>query len=76
MIGIGTGAVALRSHRFQFASLLGLDGQSWGYSCHGVQQHDGRKKYYGKKYSMGSVVGVYVDTFKGQLEFFVNRRLG
>lgn len=74
MIGIGTSSVDLSSHQYKFASFLGLDNQSWGYSYRGLIQHQGRMKYYGKKFSVGCIVGVYVDTFKGHLEFYINRR--
>lgn len=74
MLGIGTDKVDLLSHRFQFSSFLGLDDQSWGYSYRGLTQHNGQLKYYGKKYSQGRIIGVYVDLFRGVLEFYLNRR--
>ncbi|XP_055625478.1 SPRY domain-containing SOCS box protein 3 isoform X2 [Toxorhynchites rutilus septentrionalis] len=74
MLGIGTDKVDLLSHRFKFASQLGLDDQSWGYSYRGVTQHNGQFKYYGKKFSQGRIIGIYVDMFRGVLEFYLNRR--
>ncbi|XP_058130485.1 SPRY domain-containing SOCS box protein 3 [Anopheles ziemanni] len=74
MFGIGTDKVDLRRHRFAFASVLGLDDQSWGYSYRGLAQHNGQLKYYGKKFSQGRIIGIYVDMHRGTLEFFLNRR--
>lgn len=74
MLGIGTDKVDLLSHRFKFASVLGLDDQSWGYSYRGLTQHNGQLKYYGKKFSQGRIIGIYVDMFRGVLEFYLNRR--
>ncbi|XP_055595768.1 SPRY domain-containing SOCS box protein 3 isoform X2 [Uranotaenia lowii] len=74
MLGIGTDRMSLQAHRFKFASVLGLDDQSWGYSYRGLIQHNNQLKYYGKKYSQGRIIGVYVDLFQGTLEFYLNRR--
>lgn len=74
MIGIGTENVDLTSYQYRFASVLGIDDQSWGYSYRGLIQHNERMKYYGKKFSKGCIIGVYVDLFKGHLEFYLNRR--
>lgn len=74
MLGIGTDKVDLLSHRFKFASVLGQDDQSWGYSYRGLTQHNGQLKYYGKKFSQGRIIGIYVDMFRGVLEFYLNRR--
>lgn len=74
MLGIGTDKVDLLAHRFKFSSSLGLDDQSWGYSYRGLTQHNGQLKYYGKKFSQGRIIGVYVDMFRGVLEFYLNRR--
>lgn len=74
MLGIGTDKVDLLSHRFKFSSVLGLDDQSWGYSYRGLTQHSGQLKYYGKKFSQGRIIGIYVDMFRGVLEFYLNRR--
>nr|XP_019531815.1 SPRY domain-containing SOCS box protein 3 [Aedes albopictus]XP_019531816.1 SPRY domain-containing SOCS box protein 3 [Aedes albopictus] len=74
MLGIGTDKVDLLAHRFKFSSCLGLDDQSWGYSYRGLTQHNNQLKYYGKKYSQGRIIGVYVDMFRGILEFYLNRR--
>uniref|UniRef100_A0A182JX67 B30.2/SPRY domain-containing protein n=1 Tax=Anopheles christyi TaxID=43041 RepID=A0A182JX67_9DIPT len=74
MFGIGTDKVDLVRHQFSFTSVLGIDDQSWGYSYRGLAQHNGQLKYYGKKFSRGRIIGVYVDMFRGTLEYFLNRR--
>ncbi|XP_052893543.1 SPRY domain-containing SOCS box protein 3 isoform X2 [Anopheles moucheti] len=74
MFGIGTDKVDLLRHRFSFTSVLGIDDQSWGYSYRGVAQHNGQLKYYGKKFSRGRIIGIYVDMLRGTLEYYLNRR--
>ncbi|XP_049295034.1 SPRY domain-containing SOCS box protein 3 isoform X1 [Anopheles funestus] len=74
MFGIGTDKVDLLRHQFSFTSVLGIDDQSWGYSYRGVAQHNGQLKYYGKKFSRGRIIGIYVDMFRGTLEYYLNRR--
>uniref|UniRef100_A0A9I3MHA5 B30.2/SPRY domain-containing protein n=1 Tax=Anopheles merus TaxID=30066 RepID=A0A9I3MHA5_ANOME len=74
MFGIGTDKVDLLRHQFSFTSVLGIDDQSWGYSYRGLAQHNGQLKYYGKKFSRGRIIGIYVDMFRGTLEYFLNRR--
>jgi len=74
MIGIGTDKVNIRSHNFSYSSFLGLDDQSWGFSYRGLAQNAGRIKYYGKTFSRGSIVGVYLDLERGTLEYYLNRR--
>lgn len=74
MLGVGTEEVNLQSHRFRFASVLGLDEQSWGYSYRGLIQHRNVLKYYGKKFSQGCIIGMHLDLFKGTLAFYLNRK--
>lgn len=74
MVGIGTDKVDLFAHRFRFTSALGLDNQSWGFSFRGKAQYNNRSIFYGKPYSQGCLVGVYLDLSRGYLEFFLNRR--
>jgi len=74
MVGIGTDKFNLLSHQYKFSSLLGLDSQSWGYSYRGLAQHNGRLKYYGKRYSSFCIVGVYLDLRRRFIEFYLNRR--
>lgn len=74
MVGIGTDKVDLLSHQYKYSSLLGLDNQSWGYSYRGLAQHNARLKYYGKRYSLYCIVGVYLDLRRRYVEFYLNRR--
>lgn len=112
MIGVGKGSVNLMEYRYKFASALGLDNKSWGYSHRGrhlflrisllyllykifrfanlmsqninyynffyltfagMIQHKNILKYYGKPFSKGCIVGVYLDLSLGTLEFYLNR---
>lgn len=75
MVGIGTDKVDLMACQYKYSSLLGLDNQSWGYSYRGLAQHNGRLKYYGKRYSSLCIIGVYLDLRRRSLEFYLNRRL-
>lgn len=74
MVGIGTEKVDLSLCQYRYSSLLGLDNQSWGYSYRGLAQHNGRLKYYGKRYSSLCIVGVYLDLRRRFIEFYLNRR--
>lgn len=74
MIGIGTDKVDLIRYQYVFHSVLGLDNESWGYSYRGLAQNAGKLKLYGKKFIQGCIIGVYLDLFKGHIEFYVNRR--
>lgn len=74
MIGIGTDNVNIESHSYKFSSFLGLDDQTWGFSYRGLAQHQGRLKYYGRKFSRGCIIGVHLDLERGCLEFSINRK--
>uniref|UniRef100_A0A1B6C1E4 B30.2/SPRY domain-containing protein n=1 Tax=Clastoptera arizonana TaxID=38151 RepID=A0A1B6C1E4_9HEMI len=74
MVGIGTKNAKLDKFAYQFCSLLGSDKESWGFSYTGKLQHNGKSHFYGPPFGKGSVVGIYLDMWKGTLEFFVNRR--
>ena len=74
MIGIGTNEVDILAHRYKFSSFLGIDNKSWGYSYRGLAQHDNKLKYYGKKFTKGCIVGVYLNLQRGILEFYLNRK--
>ncbi|XP_014282148.1 SPRY domain-containing SOCS box protein 3 [Halyomorpha halys] len=74
MVGIGTKAAELNKSTYQFCSLLGSDKESWGFSYTGRLQHNGRMEWYGPPFGKGSIIGIYLDMWKGTLEFFLNRR--
>ncbi|XP_046619569.1 SPRY domain-containing SOCS box protein 3-like [Neodiprion virginianus] len=74
MIGVGTSKVNLESFGLTFTSLLGLDSESWGFSYKGDIQHRGQKQKYSLPFAQGSLVGVHLDTWRGTLEFYLNRK--
>lgn len=73
MIGVGTSKIDVTGIRERFCSLLGCDRESWGYSYRGYLQHDGKKEEYSSSYGQGTSIGVHLDTWKGTLQFFMNR---
>jgi len=75
MVGLATRKVDLASHCHSFASFLGHDSSSWGYSYHGYTQHAGTKVRFGSKWGKGDVVGVHLDTWRGQVYFYHNSKL-
>ncbi|KAI4500826.1 hypothetical protein M0802_004037 [Mischocyttarus mexicanus] len=74
MVGVGTSKINLRDIRENFCSLLGRDEDSWGFSYKGYIQHAGERRVYTGRFTKGNVVGVHLDTWKGTLQFFVNRK--
>lgn len=74
MVGIGTDQVDLLEHRYDFSSVLGLDASSWGFSYRGMVQHKNVLKYYGRAFAKQCIIGIYLDLFRGHLEFYVNRK--
>uniref|UniRef100_A0A1B0B1S1 B30.2/SPRY domain-containing protein n=1 Tax=Glossina palpalis gambiensis TaxID=67801 RepID=A0A1B0B1S1_9MUSC len=74
MVGIGTECVDLNQFPFHFASALGANASSWGFSYEGKIQHAAVRLPYGQKFSQGCIVGIYLDRSCGYLEFFLNRR--
>ncbi|KAF6203807.1 hypothetical protein GE061_002142 [Apolygus lucorum] len=74
MVGVGTKAAELHNSAYQFCSLLGSDKESWGFSYTGRLQHNGKSEWYGPPFGKGSVIGIYLDMWRGTLEFFLNRR--
>ncbi|XP_043793291.1 SPRY domain-containing SOCS box protein 3-like isoform X2 [Apis laboriosa] len=74
MVGVGTSKVDLNNTKHVFCSFLGLDRESFGFSYQGYIQHGGEKRKYGPCFGQGSLVGIYLDTWRGTLEFFLNRK--
>jgi len=74
MVGLATRAINTASHTHSFASLLGHDGNSWGFSYQGFVQHKGVKVAYGARWGKGSTVGVHYDAWRGTVEFYIDRR--
>jgi len=75
MVGLATRKLDLASHCHSFASFLGHDSASWGYSYHGYTQHAGTKVRFGSKWGRGDVVGVHLDTWRGHVYFYHNGKL-
>lgn len=74
MVGVGTNKVGLSSAKDIFCSLLGRDQESFGFSYKGYIQHKGIIREYGPCFGKGSLVGVHLDTWRGTLQFFLNRK--
>ncbi|XP_037933790.1 SPRY domain-containing SOCS box protein 3 [Teleopsis dalmanni] len=74
MFGIGTDKFDMNQFKSHFISALGIDTNTWGFSYNGRIQHNGKVEPYGRKFSQGVIVGVYLDRTHGYLEFFLNRR--
>lgn len=74
MVGVGTNKADLTSPVNCFCSLLGKDSESWGYSYKGFLQHRGQLKEYSACFKQGSVVGVHFDSWRGTLQFFLDRK--
>ncbi|XP_076751085.1 SPRY domain-containing SOCS box protein 3 [Xylocopa sonorina] len=74
MVGVGTSKVDLNSANHVFCSFLGLDQESFGFSYQGYIQHNGQNRCYSKCFGQGTLVGVHLDTWRGTLQFFLNRK--
>ncbi|XP_012272910.1 SPRY domain-containing SOCS box protein 3-like [Orussus abietinus] len=74
MVGVGTKKVDLHGNQFKFCSLLGSNSESWGFSYRGYLQHDGQQQDYPPGFGQGSIVGVHLDTWRGTLQFFLDRK--
>ncbi len=53
-------------------TVLGSDGNSWGYECNGDKGHAGSDVAYGATFINGDVIGVALDLDDGTLTFFKN----
>lgn len=73
MVGVGT-AKAKLNVRGEFCSLLGSDKESWGFSYKGYLQHKGIFFSYSSSFDQDSLVGVHLDTWRGKLQFFLDRK--
>ncbi|KAK7083986.1 SPRY domain-containing SOCS box protein 3 [Halocaridina rubra] len=73
MVGVCTPKCDMKQGIHRFCSLLGRDAESWGYSYFGTIQHGSKQKRYGPRWGKGSIIGMHLDTWRGTLEFFLNR---
>lgn len=74
MVGVGTSKVDLSSAKQIYCSLLGRDQESFGFSYKGYIQYKSEIREYGSRFGEGSLVGMHLDTWKGTLQFFLNRK--
>ena len=74
MVGLATKNINTTSHTHSFASLLGHDSHSWGFSYQGFVQHGGKKVVYGSRWGKGNTVGVHYDSWRGTVEFYLDRK--
>jgi len=74
MIGVCTEAADLRKFSHSFVSLVGLDEHSFGLSYNGDIQHKGQTHSYTGCFGQNAIVGVHLDTWRGTLEYFIDRK--
>ncbi|XP_066998112.1 SPRY domain-containing SOCS box protein 3 isoform X2 [Anabrus simplex] len=74
MVGVGTSKINLREPEVRFCSFLGSDEESWGFSYRGSIQHSGTYERYGPPFVQGSIVGIFLDMFRGTITFYLNRQ--
>ncbi|KAF5272613.1 hypothetical protein FQR65_LT17313 [Abscondita terminalis] len=74
MIGVGTSNLTMSDWKLKFCSMLGYNMESWGYSYTGKIQHNKLKCSYGPHFSIGSLIGVYLNMCNGTLEYYLNRK--
>lgn len=74
MVGVGTANADISEASQVFCALLGQDKESWGFSYKGYVQHDNKTCDYGLGFIKGSSVGVHLDTWRGTLQFFLDRK--
>uniref|UniRef100_A0A8D9AJY0 SPRY domain-containing SOCS box protein 3 n=1 Tax=Cacopsylla melanoneura TaxID=428564 RepID=A0A8D9AJY0_9HEMI len=72
VVGVGTEHAAMSSDKY--CSLIGSTADSWGYSFQGKCYHNGEERNYGSNFTQGSIVGVKLDMWSGDLEFYLNRK--
>ncbi|XP_043258069.1 SPRY domain-containing SOCS box protein 3-like [Colletes gigas] len=72
VIGVGTNNMDLNGIKDDF--YLGFNYQSYVFSSRGYIQHNEDKCSYGPSFGQGSLVGIYLNTWRGTLEFFLNRK--
>lgn len=81
-VGIARKTAAYNSHPRSFVTLIGIDGNSWGYSYTGFLHHDDSntseskespKAYGTRRWGPGSIIGVHYNGWNGTLEFYLDR---
>lgn len=74
MVGVGTPDATVAYLQDRYVSRLGMDEQTWGFSCHGLFHHNGERKCYAQRFDQGNIIGVHLDLWKGTLSFYKNRK--
>lgn len=74
MIGVGTSKARIAYLTDRFVSRLGMDEETWGFSCHGLFHHNGERRCYAQKFDQGNIIGVHLDLWRGTLSFYKNRK--
>ncbi|KAK3090883.1 hypothetical protein FSP39_015464, partial [Pinctada imbricata] len=74
MVGVCTADLDLNKCRHGFCSMLGQGSDSWGLSYTGIIQHKQLKQPYTAKFGQGSIIGVHLDMWLGNLSFYLNHR--
>ncbi|XP_052753473.1 SPRY domain-containing SOCS box protein 3-like isoform X1 [Galleria mellonella] len=74
MVGLGTNKVSVSDSQFEFTSLLGQDGESYGLSYTGAVRHNATTALDSAGFCRGTIIGVMVDMWRGTLEFYLNRK--
>ncbi|KAL1451498.1 hypothetical protein WDU94_005869 [Cyamophila willieti] len=72
VVGVGTEHAAMSADKY--CSLIGSTADSWGYSFQGRRYHNGQEWDYGSSFGQGSIIGVKLDMWSGDLEFYLNRK--
>lgn len=75
MVGLGTINARLQNSRHDFSRLIGRDSNSWGFNYNGCIHHEGEVKQYSEldPQKLDKLrVGVYYDSYFGNLAFFIN----
>ncbi|XP_068717671.1 SPRY domain-containing SOCS box protein 3-like [Montipora capricornis] len=70
MLGVCTSDTDITQYKTSFCSLVGKDNTSWGLSYIGNFHHNGKAHNYTSRFDQGSVIGVHLDTWHGNLSFF------
>ncbi|XP_046568344.1 SPRY domain-containing SOCS box protein 3-like [Haliotis rubra] len=73
MVGVGTQKALLHTNNYQYVDLIGMDGESWGLSHKGRVWHRGvPRTYCDPIYDRTTVIGCYLNLYKGTLSFYKN----
>ena len=74
MVGFGTECVNLQKFASRFASLLGVDKESWGLSYTGNLVLNGARRKLCKSFGQGVVIGIHLDMWHGKMSVFKNQK--